>query len=295
MRTLILLVLLVPPSMLGCGGVSDARSREALTAFARDENGVLILTLSQPLNAIPASGPGVTILAADLELGGAESDLMHVTDVATFPDGRFAVLDRLAFSVWLYSPRGALIKTLGREGSGPMEFKRPRAVAAMGEHLVVWDRNSSKEFTVFDTAGTVLGTTPVPIDGDWMALQLRVDTLATSVAPPNVLRSDVPRGPDIYPHFNQPIFSPRPVWAATERWIAIGHGDSSAIEVRDRYGAQILRVEWPRDERGISDEDRFQHACVRMQEEVDKAGKDAVKAQFISYRARRRARNDDRL
>jgi hypothetical protein len=342
------------------GGVSCSEpevvgTQEPLTASLRQEGELRVLTLSQSLNSLSTHNTGVSILAADLELGGADSDLMHVTDVAALPNGDFAILDRLATTVRIFSPGGEQIKTLGKKGPGPMEFERVKAVAAMGDQLVVWDRNGSKEFTVFDTAGTVLGTTPVTIEGDWMALQLRgvqhsydppwsqpledltrrlgslgtnhfvfqiqpdemlkgwrgepfpfdappvylvrfdaaarvVDTVATSVAPPNVLRSDVPRGPDIYPHFNQPIFSPRPVWAATDHWIAIGHGDSSAVEVRDLAGTLLLRVEWPRDERGIGDEDRLQHADVRMQEEVFKAGRDHEREYFSSFAERRRAR-----
>lgn len=338
-----------------CGAASDLRGRGPLTATMRVEAGVPVLTLSHPLNEIAEQDGMVDTLAADLELGGAESDLLHVTDVAAFPDGRFVVLDKLAVAIRLYAPDGTLLKILGRKGQGPLEFGRPRAIAIVGGRMVVWDGSGAKVFTVFDTAGIVTATTTTPIAGDWMAMGLRgvrhgydppglqptedltrrigglgsdhflfqiqpdeilatargepfpleappvylvrfdlsasvVDTVAEFVGPPNVLRPDIPRVRGVYPHYNQPIFSPRPVWAASDDWLAVGSGDSNAIDVKDLSGRTILRVEWPRDARGISDADRLRYADLRIQEEVDKAGDLDEKRQLNSFGARREAR-----
>lgn len=338
-----------------CGAVSDLRDRGPLTATVYDEAGVPVLTLSHSLNRIAERGGEVATLQPDLELGGAESDLLHVTDVAAFPDGRFVVLDKLSVAVRLYAPDGTLLRILGRKGSGPLEFQDPRGIAVMGKHMVLWDDVGSKVFTVFDTAGTVMATTATPIAGDWMAMFLRgvrhqydppgnqptedltrriagmgldyflfqiqpdemlavakgqpfplrappvylvrfdlsasvVDTVAEFVGPPLVLRSDIPKTRGIYPHYNQPIFSPRPIWAASDNWLAVGNGDANAIDVRDLSGATILRVEWPRDERGISEADRLQYADLRLQEEVEKAGDSSAKAQLNEFGARRKAR-----
>lgn len=348
-------ILLMLIGGVSCSGPAVEGAQDPLTGSIRQQGEIRVLSLSRPLNEISQQGQGATLLTADLELGGSDSDLIHVTDVAALPDGRFAILDRLAVSVRLYSPGGDLVKTLGREGAGPMEFKRPRAIAALGERLVVWDGNSSKVFNVFDTDGNVIGTAPTLIEGDWMASQMRgvrhsydppgsqpiedltrrisgagpvhfifqiqpdemlstvrgdpfpleappaflvrfdaaiqvVDTVARSAAPTLLPMTDVRAQPGMYPHFNQPIFSPRPVWAATDDWIAIGHGDSTAVDVQDLSGGRILRVEWPRDDRGISNDDRLQHADIRMQEEVFKAGTDHERVYFSYVGARRRAR-----
>jgi len=338
-----------------CGAISDSRDQGPLTATVRVEDGGAVLTISHSLNEIAERDGGVTTLAPDLELGGVESDLLHVTDVAAFPDGRFVVLDKLSVAVRLYAPDGTLLKVLGRRGQGPLEFQRPRAVAILGGRLVVWDEASSKLFTVFDTAGTVIATTARSFDGDWMAMTVRgvrqswdppgsqpmedltrrigglgsdqflfqiqpdemlagakgepfpldgppvylmrfdlstsaVDTVAEFVGPPLILRPDMPNVPGVYPHYNQPIFTPRPVWAASDGWLAIGSGNANVIDVKDLSGRMILRVDWPRDERGISGEDRLRHADLRIQEEIEKAGDESAKAQLAGKRAREEAR-----
>src|SRR5690606_30083619 len=45
--------------------------------------------------------------------------------------------------------------------------------------------------------------------------------------------------------WTQPLFSGRPVWAAGNGWLALGHGDSSHVEVRGLAGETLLRVRWP--------------------------------------------------
>lgn len=339
-----------------CGAVSDLRGHGPLTATVHDEAGVPVLVLSHSLNEIAERDGGVATLAPDLELGGAESDVLHVTDVAAFPDGRFVVLDKLSVAVRLYAPDGTLLKVLGRKGHGPLEFQRPRAIAVVGGRLVVWDEASSKLFTVFDTAGTVIATAARTFAGDWLAMSLRgvrhsydppgrepmedltrrigglgsdhflfqvqpdevragargeafpldgppvhlirfdlsggiVDTVAEFVGPPLIpqrVLTPIPRG--AWPKYDQPIFAPRPVWAGSDDWLAVASGDANSIDVRDLSGGTILRVEWPRDERGITEADRFRFADVLMQEEIDKAGGPSTQAQFITKEAREEAR-----
>lgn len=118
-------------------------------------------------------GSRVDTLSADLEIGGLDAAVLHVTDIAALDDGRFAVLDRLGASVHIFGPDGTSLGRIGRDGRGPGEFDVPLAVAALGTRLVVWDRSPDRAFTVTDTDGHVVGTAGVAIEGDWIALQMR--------------------------------------------------------------------------------------------------------------------------
>src|SRR5690606_21918312 len=45
--------------------------------------------------------------------------------------------------------------------------------------------------------------------------------------------------------WKQPLFSGRPVWAAGNGWLALGHGDSSHVVVRSLAGDTLVLVRWP--------------------------------------------------
>jgi hypothetical protein len=99
-----------------------------------------------------------------------------------------------------------------------------------------------------------------------------VDTVAVSRAPPHVPRRGVPDVAGAYQLFSQPIYAPRPVWATGDGWLALGHGDSTAVHVITLAGDTLLRIEWPEASREVTEEDRYAYADWRLSEEVDKGG-----------------------
>ena len=60
--------------------------------------------------------------------------------------------------------------------------------------------------------------------------------------------------------WTQPLFSGRPVWAAGNGWLALGHGDSSHVEVRGLAGETLLRVRWPAARSLVTDTARIEAA-----------------------------------
>src|SRR5690606_16196364 len=60
--------------------------------------------------------------------------------------------------------------------------------------------------------------------------------------------------------WKQPLFSGRPVWAAGNGWLALGHGDSSHVVVRSLAGDTLLRVRWPAARSLVTDTARIEAA-----------------------------------
>lgn len=64
------------------------------------------------------------------------ADVFSVTDAAVL-DGNWFVLDGRANQVHRISPEGEPVRSFGREGSGPGEFRRANAIVAHGDSIVV--------------------------------------------------------------------------------------------------------------------------------------------------------------
>lgn len=60
--------------------------------------------------------------------------------------------------------------------------------------------------------------------------------------------------------YREPIFSGRPIWAAGEDWLAIGHGDSASMVVRSLEGDTLARLTLPARREHVTEEDRLEAA-----------------------------------
>ncbi len=69
-------------------------------------------------------------------------------------ENRIYALDSKSKQVTVYSAKGVLLHTFGREGRGPGEFIRPVSLAVHENHIVVSERSSRT--SVFDTTGVFL-------------------------------------------------------------------------------------------------------------------------------------------
>lgn len=86
------------------------------------------------------------------------------------------------------------------------------------------------------------------------------DTLATMAGPPTLLWNRLATEDQTLVIYEQPLFSPRPVWAIGENWLALSHGDSSYMVIRRFSGDTVLVVRWPDRRSLVSDRDKIEAA-----------------------------------
>ncbi|HYH79383.1 MAG TPA: hypothetical protein VEX86_06290 [Longimicrobium sp.] len=93
--------------------------------------------------------------------GAPEYPLGHVAGALILSDTLVVVGDRGSAQIRYFSPRGIHLRTLGRTGDGPGEFRRIDWIGARGDTVVVWDSFAARA-TLLKPDGTVARTVPVP-------------------------------------------------------------------------------------------------------------------------------------
>ncbi len=151
----------------GCESASGAVDEPLSEIIAEAGDTTVIRVAVAPLDIGVTGNHRVTELRSDLDLVPAE--VSNVIDVATFADGRVAVLT--PENVQVFSPEGELLTTLGRKGSGPGEFRYPVALVTVGRKVAVLQVLANRGIlSVFDgSTGQVLRTEEVGAGGDWMS------------------------------------------------------------------------------------------------------------------------------
>ena len=124
---------------------------------------VALLASSNP--DAPQTGPrGVPTLVEELRIGSLDGTCDAFGDVASLAvdgDGRIYVADRQARAIRVFAPQGECVRTFGRSGEGPGEFRWLEGIAWQPPgYLWAIDAIQSR-LTVFDSLGTVLATHPV--------------------------------------------------------------------------------------------------------------------------------------
>ena len=118
-------------------------------------------TLPGGITRITSDGPtawteaaGVTLVEESRFQGedGTPSELGEPRSIAVDDWGRVYVVDAKPAVIKLFGSDGRFIRTIGREGEGPGEF-RVGFIAVRGEHLVLHDPRIGRT-SVFDTTGT---------------------------------------------------------------------------------------------------------------------------------------------
>lgn len=92
------------------------------------------------------------------ELRIASDDFREVASI-TVREGHVYVADKAARAVFVFDERGAPVRVIGREGRGPMEFRRPDRLGWLGDTLWVRD-TANQRFTLIDS-GSEVGTVPL--------------------------------------------------------------------------------------------------------------------------------------
>lgn len=83
------------------------------------------------------------------------------------------------------------------------------------------------------------------------------DTIAELAGPPTTVRDRINENTVIY---EQRLYVARPVFAAGDGWLAIGHGDSTHVTVLSFEGDTLLRLQWPTRRRALTDDDKVEAA-----------------------------------
>lgn len=140
-------------AVTACSGAT-AGERLAKTRTEKLPNGVTRVTSEGP-TAWAAGRPASLVEEVRFQgEDGTPSELGEPRDVAVDGLGRIYVVDGKPAAIKVFSPEGQYIRSIGREGEGPGEF-RVGFIAIRGEHLVLQDPRVSR-LSVFDTSGTFL-------------------------------------------------------------------------------------------------------------------------------------------
>src|SRR5688572_24508441 len=103
---------------------------------------------------------GIATLVEEMSIGvadGAEEYMLgDVADIALGRDGTIYVLDRQVPAIRQYDDRGKYIRTIGRSGAGPGEYRSPSGLATMRDgRLLLWDTGNWR-INVYAGDGTSL-------------------------------------------------------------------------------------------------------------------------------------------
>ena len=115
-------------------------------------------------------------LVEDLRLGSMDAvgpELFgSIGDFEVDDEGRIYILDRTAFEVRVFDREGVYLRSIGRQGEGPGEFKQPQGLEIddLGRLWVVDSGN--QRYSVFDTTGALVEEIRrfTGGNGPWLAL-----------------------------------------------------------------------------------------------------------------------------
>lgn len=160
-RSLALAALLLP--LAACGG--DA---EAAGPLVRDSAGIRIVQ-----NDAPAWKKGQEWrVAAELvtDIGVAEGDpkfqFAHVAHALRLSDGTLLVADGQANEIRAFDAQGKYLRTMGRSGGGPGEFRGLHALYLLpGDTVAAFDYQGARLAFFAPTGSFVRAVTVAPVDG----------------------------------------------------------------------------------------------------------------------------------
>jgi hypothetical protein len=155
-----ILGILLAGALAACGPVDNARVQ---TQF-RDSAGVVIAESS----GLPEMGAGGWVLdqTPSLSIGTVEGDPSYqfhqISGAVKLSDGRIAISDNGDRELRIYSPEGAFLTRLGREGEGPGEFRHLLVMGTVGlDTLVVLD-GVQRRVSLYDPDEGFLGQALLP-------------------------------------------------------------------------------------------------------------------------------------
>ena len=153
-------VLAVVTAVLACGGNSD-RSVAVLGVTERDSAGVRIVDVdSTAVNNASLWTAVEEPLSIGMETGPEEYLFADAASPRQLSNGSIAVANN-SFEVRFYDARGKYIRSLGRRGNGPGEFREISNIfVGNGDSLIVLDASRSI-ISVFDSRDSLRRTFPL--------------------------------------------------------------------------------------------------------------------------------------
>jgi hypothetical protein len=151
--------LFIPVLLLACVSACDVASDADAAAPA----GQLVESRAPRWSAAEAwrldAEPEVTIGEAD---GAAEYALDGVVGAARLSDGCIVIANFNTHDLRYYNARGRHVRTVGRRGDGPGEFRLVRGIGVIRDTVLVWDPFANR-VSRFDAAGAFAGSTSMDI------------------------------------------------------------------------------------------------------------------------------------
>jgi hypothetical protein len=147
--------------------VAACDARDGATAVTRsDSAGILLVEsgkASWQVEPWRLEGPTISIGSAD---GPEESQLHRVRAVARLSDGRIVLANSGSAELRVYGPDGRWLRSIGREGDGPGEFRLLRSFQLVApDTLIAFDPSSSR-VTVFTADGGLVSSKGVSAPGE---------------------------------------------------------------------------------------------------------------------------------
>ena len=148
-----------------------SRDRPAPEALLLRRAACILLTVFAIAGCSPAAGddssaPPVVPARQTLRIGSMDDSataLTYVREMVVGLDGRIYSLYPQEHAVRIHDADGRLVRTIGREGSGPGEFRSPSRIGLRGDTLWVFDHGTYR-FTLFDASGELLESRTVPVE-----------------------------------------------------------------------------------------------------------------------------------
>ena len=158
--------LLLGTTILLLSGCADTRAPAATGATRSDSAGIELVSSEWspdgPLWRHPAPAP-LTVVGDNEQ--DARTILSDVRGGVILDDGTIVIADGQSSELRVHDAGGALVRTIGRTGEGPGEFRRIGALWRVGDTLAVYDARL-RRVSLLDVDGTLLrSVTPALVPG----------------------------------------------------------------------------------------------------------------------------------
>jgi hypothetical protein len=173
--------LIVLAGIAACGGEKPATSLATIDTLP----GGIVRTIS---HAPADSGQWQLVLERTLQPDeGTPGELNDFGDLVLADDGTLFVIDEKPIIIKRFDPQGKFVRTYGREGDGPGEF-RTGFLALRGDTLAIQDPRASRATMLNITDGSVIATRPTACCY-WSPISLDSSgrAVARSIAAPDTL------------------------------------------------------------------------------------------------------------
>lgn len=149
-------MLLAASAVVGCAPAPDPGQEESRTASAAD-------VLHLPEKDVPLTGmPPLAYTVGKPSPGETPVVFGSVTDLGFDGQDNLYVLDGMNGRILVLDSTGSIVRSQGRLGGGPGEFRGPTAMAVAGDGRVLVVDEGKRAYVQFNAAGGTEGDTPMP-------------------------------------------------------------------------------------------------------------------------------------